>query len=345
MTNPFKIVNDSTLYGDPNTSAAINDRQYGIFFGIVKSVKAQINSNAKYLVEIFNKSNSFEATCIAVTRFGGVFNFEDSIDRGYTINEAKDPITANTCKAGDQVVVAFLGGDFRNGVILGGLKHSARKSRINPEDGPQYISEFNGVETHINTDGEYKLTFKGQPTNLKRLLDTPSEHLPAPTYDNVVGSSFLTFTKTGSIEISDNSTTGVQNITIDKPNGIITINGNAVSIKLTKESETIDIKSKFYNLVSDETIRFTTKRFDMDAKESLKIRSPKIAVGFGGNELLDLVSQLAQVVQDIAKENSQEIHPTGVGPSGVPNNASKYSAASQKAQQIKDKVNSIKGSL
>src|SRR5690606_2811389 len=103
-------------------------------------------------------------------------------------------------KAGDAVLVAFLNGEAREAVILGGLIHPARKSTLDITKGPQYISEFNGVETSINNDGEYKLTFKAVPTNAKKLDDKPSSKIPAPTYDTKVGGSFFWFDKTGSIE-------------------------------------------------------------------------------------------------------------------------------------------------
>lgn len=293
--NPFKIIKDSSIWQNSNAFSAYNAKDSFVRIGIVKQVyREKRSTDLKYLVEIQDRNDSIEVSAVMMRRFGGVFNYEDVVYHGYKFDDKPDAVRAFDAKAGDSVLVAFLNGESREAVILGGLSHTARKSTIDVTKGPQYASEFNGIETTINQDGEYKLTFKAIPTNIKKLDDKPNKTLPSPTYDDKVGGSFFKFDKTGSIEINDKDKQGVQNLRIDKPKGTIQINSGKISLTLTKKDEKVELKCKVLNITSDDKVNYKTKEYKLEAEKSVKINSPKIAIGKDGVELLDQLFQLVE---------------------------------------------------
>ena len=295
--NPFTIVKDSSIWQNSTAFSAVNSKDPYIRIGMVKKVyRDEKTSDIKYLVEIKDRNDSIEVNARLLRRFGGVFNYEDVIDHGYKIDDKPDPTRDFQAKAGDAVLVAFLNGEAREAVILGGLLHPARKSTLDVTKGPQYVSEFNGIETSINNNGEYKLTFKAIPTNIKKLDDKPDKVLPKPTYDEKVGGSFFQFDKTGSIEINDKDQGGIQNLRIDNPAGTITINSGKIKLTMTKKSERVDLKCKVLDVVSDDKINGKTKEYSMDASKSVKIKSPKVAIGKEGIELLDQIFQMIEAL-------------------------------------------------
>lgn len=297
MPNSFSIIKDSSIWQNSKAFDAVTNKDPFIRIGIVKKVfKEDKTSDIKYLVEIQDRNDSIEVNARMMRRFGGAFNYEDTINHGYKFDDKPDPTRAFDAKAGDAVLVAFLNGEAREAVILGGLIHPARKSTLDVTKGPQYLSEFNGVETSINDQGEYKLTFKAVPTNIKKLDDKPRAKLPAPTYDDKIGGSFFQFDKTGSIEINDKDQGGIQNLRIDKKAGTITINSGKIKLTMTKKDEKVELKCKVLNITSDDKIVEKTKESSLDASTSVKIKTPKVAIGKDGIELLDQIFQLVEML-------------------------------------------------
>ena len=335
MSNPFAIVKDSSIWQNSATSNAINHKDPYLRIGIVKKVyREERTSDLKYLVEIQDRNDSIEVNARLLRKFGGAFNYEDVIHHGYKFDDKPDPVRAFDAKAGDTVLVAFVNGEARDAIILGGLIHPSRQSTIDITKGPQYVSEFNGIETAINENGEYKLTFKAVPTNIKKLDDKPNKTLPKPTYDTKVGGSFFNLDKTGSIEISDADQQEVQNLRIDKPKGTITINSGKIKLTMTKKDEKVDLKCKVLDIISDDKINGKTKELKIEASTSVKINSPKIAIGKEGTELLD---QLFQMVEALAKV----IPISPVGPCSSLGSSPQWNGVVSVQSKIKD----ITGSL
>ena len=335
MANPFDIVKDSSIWFDSGSRSVVNAFDGLIRVGIIKQAFNDGNTGElRYLVEVQSHSDKIELNCILMRRFGGVFNYEDYIYHGYKINDKPDPVNAFDAKAGDAVLVGQLNGQGREGVILGGLTHAARTTSIKTSDGPQYDAEFNGIHTSINSDGEWTLTFKGQPTNLSALDNTPSNRLPMPTYDPAVGSSFMKFDKTGGWIINDNANSDPQLIHIDKAAGTITVNSGKISLVMTKSSEAVSLTSKSLTINSKDTITETTTNYSMTATETAKINSPQVAIGNNGVELLD---QLVQLIDALGLVTV--ISP--VGPCTPLNAVEDWPVV----EQIKAKINQIKGTL
>jgi hypothetical protein len=297
MSNPFAIVKDSSIWQNSNAFSAVHSKDPFLRIGIVKQVHVEKRTgDIRYLVEFQDRNDSVEVTARTLRKFGGAFNYEDAVMHGYKIDDKPDPVRAFDAKAGDTVLVGFLNGESREAIILGGLTHPARKPTLDVTKGPQYMAEFNGIETSINDSGEYKLTFKAVPTNVKKLDNKPDKPLPKPTYDDKVGGSFLQFDKTGSIEINDKDKQGFQNLRIDKSKGTIVINSGKINLTMTKKDEKVELKCKVLNITSDDKIDGKTKEFKMDASASVKVKSPKIAIGSDGVELLDQLFQLVEML-------------------------------------------------
>src|ERR1035437_9044786 len=200
------IVKDSSIWANSGNLSAVNKMDSMLRMGIVQSVFNDTNTGElRYMVAVQNNTYKVLVNCRVISRFGGAYNYEDFISRGYKTSGKPDSVNNFDAKAGDAVLVGQLNGQGREGVIIGGLTHAAHTVAILATDGPQYDAEFNGIHTNINKDGEWVLTFKGQPTNLNILNDTPSGTIPSPQYDTNIGSSFIKFDKTGSWTTSDNA--------------------------------------------------------------------------------------------------------------------------------------------
>src|ERR1700677_2339777 len=120
-------VNDSSIWTDPDNMAVANRLDGLIRIGIVKGAFNDTDTGElRYLVEIQSNAKKINMNCRMMRRFGGVYNYEDWINRGYMTNDSPDPVTGYDAKAGDAVLVGQLNGQGREGVILGGLTHAAR---------------------------------------------------------------------------------------------------------------------------------------------------------------------------------------------------------------------------
>ncbi len=103
---------------------------------------------------------------------------------------------------------------------------------------------------------------------------------------------------------------------------------------MTKEKELVTLKCKVLEITSDDKITSKTKEYSIDASKSVKINSPKVAIGKEGIELLD---QLFQLVEALGKV--QPISP--VGPCTSIMNAPSWPGVVSVQQKIKE----ITGSL
>lgn len=333
--DPFDIVRDSSIWRQDDDQTAIVRKDPYLRLGIVKRVyRNTVTTDIRYLVEVRDMNDAIEVNARLLRSFGGAYNYEDVVLQGYKVSDQPDPTNDFAAKAGDVVLVAFLNGEAREAVILGGLSHPARASTLSINDGPQFLSEFNGIEKSINNDGEFTVTFKGIPTNIDNLDNTPSSKIPAPEYDKEVGTTFTKFDKTGSWETSDNATSDLQRVRIDKPNGKILVNSGEISLTFTKSSQDVTLKCKTLNITADDSIDQITQEWSTEASTSAKIKSPKIAFGKDGIELLD---QLAQLIDALGK--IQNISP--VGPCTLMSATPQWPAV----DAIKDKIKEITGTL
>lgn len=327
-------VKDSSIYFDPSMFRGNMGKDPYLRTGIVKSVDLSSDSDLRYLVEVLDKNDKIPINCRMMTRFGGVYNYEDVVYRGYKTNDKPDPIQNLDAKAGDIVIVAFFNGEGREGIILGGITHAARDVTLDATLGPQYMSEFNGMNTNINANGEWILTFRGQPTNLSGLLNLPRDEIPAPIYDTNIGSSFMKFDMNGGWTVSDNATSDPQSFVIDKAAGTVTTTSGQISLKMTKADQSVILTSKTLTINSSESISENTKDYHLIASATAKFDSPKVAIGHQDVELLDQLTQLIDALGKILPLSP-------VGPCTMLNTVADWPVI----ESIKAKINQIKGSL
>lgn len=234
----------------------------------------------RYMVEVRHKNDVVLTNCRMLRRWGGVYNYEDYISHGYNYNAASNSQNGTAAIPGDIVLVGQLQGQGREGIILGGLSHIARKNSLDAKKGPQYRSEFNGIETAINENGEWTLTFKGQPTNLDQLNATPSSPVPAPEYNTDVGTSYMKWDKTGSFTLSDEATDGdkAQKLFIDKKNGTVEIISGKINLKFTKDGQKVSLTNKDTLITSEDKITYKTKKFKGEATTEARVKTPLYVV-------------------------------------------------------------------
>lgn len=281
MNSPFDFVKDSSIWYKTSSLEAVNNQDTRLYIGVVLEAHNDTDTHEfRYLVEVHYKNDVIPCNCRMLRRWGGVYNYEDYVMRGYDYNNANDRQNGAAAVQGDVVLVGLLGGQGREGVILGGLTHLARKSHLDTKKGPQYRSEFNGIETYINEDGEWTLTFKGLPTNKDKLEETPSKPVPDPEYDTDVGTSFMKWDKEGGFTLSDEATDGdkAQKLHIDKKNGTIDIFSGKINLKFTKDGQKVELTNKETMMTTEDKIEYKTKKFKGEATDEVRVKTPLYVV-------------------------------------------------------------------
>jgi hypothetical protein len=255
------IVNDSSRF---KTNNVFMGRDYSIKIGMVRELTyVETTRETRYIVEVFDRGRLRPLTCSRMTRFGGLFNYEEYNLRGFEPGKESLSYANFSMSPGDTVMVACVNGEPSEGLILGCVKHFGRAETLAADSSISYISEFNGLQTVINKNGEYRVTFKGVPTNISELNKTPDgKPYPTPTYSEEIGSSFYQFSQDGSYLVTDNSTTGAQSIILDKPEGkILVVSG--------KTTLTIDKKEESYTIINKKTTFNSSDEWNLNTKKTV----------------------------------------------------------------------------
>ena len=289
------IVKDSSVWPNSIATAGIHNQDMSVKLGMVRENYLVENEDGsietRYVVEVTGGSKgSFPVQCIRGSRFGGIYNYEEYTLRGFDPGQDSASYGIYAIRPGDMVVVAFFHGDSREGIILTHVNHTGRKEKIEQPDGDfgvEYYSEFNGIETIINADGEYTRTFRGQPTNLDMLKEVPSgSPLPEAEYDEEVGTSYYKWDKTGSWELSDNAKEDLQSIKVDKPNGQIIITSGKTTLTIDKTAESYEIVNKKTTFTSADEFNVVTKKTDIKSDDLVNVKTKEMIVK--AQQLFDL---------------------------------------------------------
>src|SRR5690606_17875171 len=110
-------------------------RDTAIRVGIVREMRTVADGSTRYIEEVFIGGNQVPVSCQLMTRWGGAYNFEEYRVRswaGSVSNGFLPPTTAGSYefRSGDTVVVGFINGKSREGIILGGIQHESRDEEI-----------------------------------------------------------------------------------------------------------------------------------------------------------------------------------------------------------------------
>lgn len=273
------IVADSSIWQSSQSLSSWMTKRLDLRTGMVRSYKFdEVRKETIYVVEVFADSVKIPIFCIRANRIGGIFNYEEQTYRPYVQGKSETDGGAYSLKTGDFVLVAYLGGDEREGVIVCSLKHPGRQDVLRQDkDDVAYLSVFNGVKTTIDKDGQFRQTFLGQPTNIKVLTEPPKDTpIPEPTYDDAVGTSYYEWDKTGSYTLTDNAKQKPIKLKIDKPNGKFLLDVGASHLYIDKNKDLIDFKNVDTTWVSDTSWSLKTKTMNVDAASEINAKSAKI---------------------------------------------------------------------
>jgi hypothetical protein len=333
------IVRDSSLWQEASSIA--NTLPGSVRVGTVIGRADSSESNTVlYLVEIIAYGRRYTLTCSQLVKHGHPYDYEQ-----YSLSpvESLKPPVVDTpipfgSRSGEVVVVAEMPGN--EGVILGCLKHPARGNLVDSKK-TGYKSSFNGLKREIEEDGSYKVTFNGTllPTakaQLKSPVMLPPVALPDATiYNPLTAGSFYGFEKDGSYEVSDGSKILPQGIRIDKTGGSIKITSGLVTIAIDKKTQKVETSCIDYAVTAKKSFKVQSAEAEISGLTSVKIKGAKIAIGFGGIELIDSIIQLIDGIGLlVVPHHLGPCSPVAASPTWVP-----------QIELIKAKLQLIKGSL
>jgi hypothetical protein len=239
---------------------------------------------------------------------GGQYNYHERIFRKTSKILNKDPLHKHD---GDIVFVQFVQGDPNAPVIIGGGTNALdlQETGATIEDGPRSVHQFNGVQQILNKNGEFELTRKGG------LYDANKDYF-VPVGSDEAGDSEEDFQ--AKFHLLDN-----QMIWAD-PKSSIKVYKSGLSIEEDGAGDKVSI-----NTVGGCKIEINGTDITLiDASGgTIKVSNGKIALGTSSTELVDVVSQLLQLLS------------TDLFNLGYP------SANSAQYATLKTQVDTIKGSL
>lgn len=197
--------------------------------------------------------------CSTVDLFGGIADYKE-----YRYRVQEKTSLDNTQERdideqeGSLVLLLCVSGADDSAVIIGGLNHYKRESKLTKEAGHAYYSEFNGLEMSIDKNGAFSILFKG------------ATDINGNPKNEQVGGSLITIDKNGSVFISDGNK---ENITIDKNNKTIEINADKkITIKSNDETE----------ISSTKKISVFTKDFLIEAQGGITLSGARCDIKIEG---------------------------------------------------------------
>ena len=267
-----------------------------IHTGVVhEELPAGNTGESLYVVMVTINGHDVPITCKRMTRWGGIHNYEEYSLRGYNDVLGTGTNTNYSARPGDTVIVAFLDGVAKQGIILGGIRHAAREQAVE-DGGPAYKSRFNGIEKEISTTGALKYTYQGVVPSPQ--LEFPPTGAPIlEALDNpLTGGSSFGFNEDGNFNIDDGNDQTVVvtrdsvvggSIEIVSGSTQIMITGNFLEPKVevaTTGAITLDA-SKDVSISGLSMSLSSTTRLDIESNTGVSIAS-------AGSELLDLIVTL-----------------------------------------------------
>lgn len=248
-----------------------------------------------YVVMVTVNGRDTPITCSRMSRFGGAHNYEEYSLRGYNDSLGTGLNTNFSQRPGDTVIVAFLDGISKQGVILGGVRHPSRPQAL--EDGdPAYKFRFNGIEKEITNDGSLKYTYKGIVPAPQLLLPPTGKVILEPVDNELTAGSTFGFDADGNFNIGDGDrqTIVMTRDSIQGGNLVITSGTTEITIAGGTTTQTVDISTKG-NISLDATKDVTVSGLSMElaSKTTVAIEAKAgLSITSAGSELLDLLTTL-----------------------------------------------------
>jgi len=277
-------VKDSSIWCSSHAKDIIGRTDNRIQIGMIQSeTRNEVKDETVYIVDVLDSDGHNYIPCTRMVRFGSPYNYEEFTRQTYEPeNNFVDNKYDFRFTTGEVVVVAILNGGNKSGItptgiILGSINHPYRAETLNKNNEVAYISEFNGIETYISKDGEWRQTFRGIQENIDELRLPPSGNpIPEPIYNETIGGSYIEWDDTGSWLLTDAAIDDLpQVLKINKPDGKIEIISGKTELIIDKNEETYSIKNKSTIIASEELFQLDTKEtkikstdlFQMEAKD------------------------------------------------------------------------------
>ena len=122
------IVRDSSIYANPSAFALEQRKDCSLKIGMIRDViEIKEGLDIAYVVETWLGGKYAAVQCTRATRFGGRYNYEEITYRGFEPDDSNASDGLFDYKPGDMVLIAYLMGDSREGIILSCINHPGRK--------------------------------------------------------------------------------------------------------------------------------------------------------------------------------------------------------------------------
>jgi len=330
-------VKDSSIIYNPNYYQAYYRKDDSLRVGCVREVKQTPDGTVLYVVECSIGGNQVPINCLLMSRWGGAHNYEEYRLRSWANkvpDPSKIPSTESSYKyrSGDVVIVGFLNGKGREGIILGGIRHAARDFKL--QENVEYLSIFNGLEKKVDAKGAYTVTFKGKAINDEK-LDIPGEKVPEPEYNEEIAGSFFGFDETGGFTIDDNQSSSIKIVkNADSPSLTITSGQNVITLSGSSDEGTTTVETTTLSFTSTSATFESAEVFSVDAGD-LKLKGSTVALG---NDSFELIEGLIELLDGIGSLVITSPVGTCTPVMAAPQWASKIIP-------IKTKLETLKGSL
>lgn len=213
--------------------------------------------------------------CIAASSFGSIADFFETRIR--TQKKVKNKNTKGRDFAGQDgalVLLLCLDGSSEKAIIIGGLPHPNRKSKLKGK-GQILAGEFNGISVSVADDGSGNLTFKGATDNEGNPIDKEQ------------GNTSIDIEKDGTVQFKHKGATQ----RIEKGGNFLLANEGTTTIQ-TKKATAI----KTDDALSVESKKDTSMKMDkfvLEAQGSASMKAQSFDIS--GQSKIDLKSQMISI--------------------------------------------------
>jgi hypothetical protein len=300
------IVQDSSLFKYDDAYGISDNKFTGIYIGIVRKSELLSDGNTIYTVEYYLGGKQVPISCFAMTRFNSPYNFEEIRLKPWLRGPISSGLlpagTASTynMRDGEVVIVAPLDGNGREGVILGTVRHPSRK-QVTEEGTLAYHSVYNGLETKIDPEGAYTVTFQGAPLNDATPIPPGLSEVAEAQYNPLISGSFFGFDNTGSfaIDVSNELGANMIKLTRDPAGGTILIESgkNIISIGGNPALGELSVTTDTYKVEVLESEMKATTAMKFEALQ-MSIKGTQVAIG---NDTIELIDGLLQILDGIGQ--------------------------------------------
>lgn len=254
---------------------------YGIKSGIIISAyevddeKNITKAMPEYDVAVFEQqadgaqNTIVYKNCISGDMLGAIADFMEFRYRSQTKADSKGAERVARQQDGSIVMLMCLNGSSDKAVIMGGLNHPKRPSKLTKDAGHTLLGEFNGLSLSIDKDGALTIGFKGA---------TENDGKPKQAS---VGGTAMKIEKDGTIELTDGKT---ESLRLDKTKNTVDLkSAKAMSLKTDDQmnlesAKTTDMKMKDWMLKATGSATLKVKSLDLKSDAAIMMQGKSLDI-------------------------------------------------------------------